>query len=153
MIQLSDSPTPEERQAVLDGIVAFNDAATGVKAETMPFAALVKDEAGRTLGGAIGYSRHGWLYIELLHIPEAMRRQGIGTRIIEAAEAEARRRGLLGIHLDTFSFQAPGFYERLGFARMGSLRDHPPGHAIHWYAKRFAADARSSEAKQHSGDA
>ncbi|MCW8085744.1 GNAT family N-acetyltransferase [Sabulicella glaciei] len=153
MIQLSDDPTPEERQAVLDAIVAFNDAATGAKAETQAFSALVKDEEGRTLGGAIGYSRHGWLYIELLHLPEAMRGQGTGTRIMEAAEAEARRRGLLGIHLDTFSFQAPGFYERLGFARMGTLRDHPPGHAIHWYAKRFDAGPPSGEAKHHSGDA
>lgn len=54
------------------------------------------------------------------------------------AEAEARRRGLSGIWLDTWTFQAPGFYQRLGFTECGRIRDDPPGHDRIFYVKRFA---------------
>ena len=53
------------------------------------------------------------------------------------AEAEARRRGLVGVWLDTFTFQAPGFYQRLGFVECGRITGYPPGHDRIFYVKRF----------------
>lgn len=135
MIHVTDSPTEGDREAILQGLSVFNAMATGRQDDHRPFAALVKDEAGRTLGGATGASYYGWLFISLLHLPAGMRRRGLGRQVMAAAEAEARARGCVGIRLDTFSFQAPGFYEKLGFARIGTLADDPPGHARHFYAK------------------
>lgn len=137
-VVVTDRVSPEEREAVLAPLAAFNAARVG-PAGTRPFAALLRDAEGRTLGGAIGFSRHRWLFVELLFLPEGLRGRGLGRRVMAAAEEEARARGCVGVHLDTGSFQSPGFYEALGFARIGTLEDHPPGHANHWYAKRLCA--------------
>nr|WP_249680842.1 GNAT family N-acetyltransferase [Roseococcus pinisoli] len=101
------------------------------------FAALVRDEARNTLGGAIGSSYYGWLVIDLLWLPETLRGTGLGTQVMRLSEAEARARGCAGIRLDTYSFQARGFYEKLGFSLFGTLPDHPPGHTRYWLAKRL----------------
>lgn len=76
------------------------------------------------------------LFVELLALGPA-RGRGLGRRLMRDAEAEARRRGLSGIWLDTWTFQAPGFYARLGFAECGRIRDYPPGHDRIFYVKRF----------------
>lgn len=136
-IDVTAAPTQGDHEAVLQGLIAFNATLSGDTRAPIPFAALVRDDQGNTIGGAIGRSWYGWLFIELLHLPECLRGQGLGRQVMQAAEAEARARGCIGVRLDTFSFQAPGFYERLGYARMGTLAEHPPGHARHWYAKRL----------------
>jgi GNAT superfamily N-acetyltransferase len=66
--------------------------------------------------------------VEMLFVPQAMRGQRIGASLMAAAEAEARARSCLGIHVDAFSFQAAAFYRRIGFSVFGVLDDCPPGH-------------------------
>ena len=56
---------------------------------------------------------------------------------MDAAEAVARERGCIGARLDTYSFQARGFYEKRGYRVVGTIEDCPPGHARHTMAKRF----------------
>ncbi len=88
-------------------------------------------------GGLLGEAYGGWLHIRMFWLPEDMRRQGQGSRLLRRAEEWARGKGCLGISLDTFSFQARPFYERHGFTLLGSLADNPPGHARHFLFKRF----------------
>jgi ribosomal protein S18 acetylase RimI-like enzyme len=76
------------------------------------------------------------LLVELLALGPA-RGEGLGRRVMALAEEEARRRGLSGIWLDTWTFQAPGFYVRLGFTECGRIPDYPPGHDRVFYVKRF----------------
>jgi hypothetical protein len=57
---------------------------------------------------------------------------------MHAAEAEAVRRRCIGIWLDTFTFQAPSFYQRLGFAVFGTIPAYPPGHSRHFMLKRLS---------------
>jgi GNAT superfamily N-acetyltransferase len=78
-----------------------------------------------------------WLHVGLLFVPEAMRGQGAGTALMSAAEAEALRRGCRGAYVDTFSFQAAPFYQKLGFTLFGVLEDFPPGHSQLYFRKRF----------------
>jgi GNAT superfamily N-acetyltransferase len=138
-IVLTESPSAADREAVLKGLLAFNDAATGPTG-WRPLAVLVKDPAtGQTLGGLTGASFHGWLFIELLWLPEPLRRAGLGARLMRQAEAEATRRGCLGVWLDTYSFQARGFYEKLGYTLFGTLDDAPPGHQRFYLQKRLSA--------------
>jgi GNAT superfamily N-acetyltransferase len=102
-----------------------------------PLAILLHDVAGRLVGGLIGRSLWGWLTIELLWIDPSLRGAGHGRRLMARAEAEARRRGCHHARLDTYSFQAPGFYEKCGYRRVGTLEDFPIGHARHVYAKQL----------------
>ncbi|TCH98671.1 GNAT family N-acetyltransferase [Roseococcus sp. SYP-B2431] len=137
-ILITDSPSRAETDVILRGLIGFNEAATRTPGdEQKHFAALVRDEGRNTIGGAIGSSYYGWLVIDLLWLPESLRGTGLGTQVMRMAEQEARARGCVGIRLDTFSFQARGFYEKLGFSVFGTLPEHPPGHTRYWLAKRF----------------
>ncbi|MBX9749732.1 MAG: GNAT family N-acetyltransferase, partial [Roseococcus sp.] len=122
----------------LDGLIAFNEAATGLRGrDRLDLAILLRDAERRTIGGALGNSHYGWVRIELLSLPEALRGQGWGSRLMQAVEDEARARRCLGVRLETLSFQARGFYEKLGYSVIGTLPDYPPGHTLYWLAKRL----------------
>lgn len=137
-ILITDSPSKADTVVVLRELIGFNEAATGIPGDELHhFAALVRDESRNTVGGAIGGSYYGWLVIDLLWLPESLRGTGLGTQVMRMAEEEARARGCIGIRLDTFSFQARGFYEKLGFSVFGTLPEHPPGHTRYWLSKRL----------------
>ena len=86
-------------------------------------------------GGLIGETHWGWFYINLLFVKEEWRGRGYGHRLLTMAEEEARALGAKNAYLDTFTFQAPGFYEKHGYHVFGELRDFPPGHARCYYTK------------------
>jgi GNAT superfamily N-acetyltransferase len=102
-----------------------------------PLGLLVHDDAGHVAGGLWGWSEQGRLFVQLLFLPEQRRRRGLGTELMARAEAVARRRRCRMIWLDTFSFQARPFYERLGFSCFGTLADYPPGGARYFLVKRL----------------
>ena len=96
-----------------------------------------RNEAGKIVGGLILQS--WWLesYVELLWLSGRARGQGVGSELIREAERRARRRGSRLIHLNTYSFQAPGFYEKLGYRRFGAMRGSPKGAGRFFYVKRL----------------
>ena len=149
--------SPEARRAVLDGLSAFNDATTGARQDGGPLSAVLRDgPGGRILGGVLGHVYGGWLQLHLFHLPEALRRAGWGRRLVAMLEAEARALGAVGAHVDTFSFQARGFYERLGYTVYGTIEGLPPGHRRHVLLKRFADAAPAGDdrgARDHAGNA
>jgi ribosomal protein S18 acetylase RimI-like enzyme len=75
--------------------------------------------------------------VDLLVVPEEFRGQGLGTELLRKAEDIAKKRGCTGIWLHTATFQAPGFYEKLGFQAFGNVPDYPPGHTTIYYMKRL----------------
>lgn len=89
------------------------------------------------LGGLSAKVGREWVFVELLALSDAARGKGIGTQLIGQVEALASERGKTGIWLDTYSFQAPGFYEKLGYTEIGHITDYPTGHARHFFAKRL----------------
>ena len=138
ILHVTDAPTEADCAAILEGLVAFNESATALPGNAkLDVAVLVRDEQRRTIGGALGSSYYGWMVIDLLWLPAALRRTGLGRRVMLAAEQEAVARRCIGIRLDTYSFQARGFYEKLGYTLFGTLPDHPPGHTRYWLAKRL----------------
>lgn len=134
---IPEVPTDADRAAILAPLAAFNRQYTEFGA-TGPLAILLKNEAGATLGGLWGVTIFRWLKIELLFVPEEMRGVSMGTAIMNRAEALAAERGCIGASLDTYSFQARGFYEKLGYSLVGTIEDCPPGGARHFLQKRFA---------------
>jgi GNAT superfamily N-acetyltransferase len=140
-IILTDGPSDAERHAVGGGLSRFNDAVTGI-ADRRPLAVLVRTRRPDQgiIGGLIGRTSLGLLFITEMFLPESLRGGGIGRRIVTTAEDEARRRGCIASVLYTISFQAPGFYQRLGYSEFGRVECLPPGTARIFMRK----DLRSS---------
>jgi GNAT superfamily N-acetyltransferase len=90
---------------------------------------------GACLGGLVAVTGWDWLMIDRLVVDEKVRGQKIGSQLMHAAFAEAKMRGCVGAMLDTFSFQARGFYEKLGFEVFGTLKDMPMGFERYWLRK------------------
>jgi len=93
-------------------------------------------EADRIAAGLAGETYSGWLFVKYLWVSEELRGKGIGRELMARAEARAVERGCHSAWLDTFSFQARGFYEKLGYAEFGRLA-YPPGHHRHFMQKRL----------------
>ena len=88
-------------------------------------------------GGLIGETHWGWFYINLMFIKEELRGRRYGHRILTLAEDEARRCGAKHAYLDTFSYQAPGFYKKHGYEVFGELKDFPLGHQRYYLKKEL----------------
>jgi GNAT superfamily N-acetyltransferase len=126
-IEVSDTIDPALEQMVSAGLDAFNASAAGYS-DWRPIAVTLKDSAtGQILGGATGRTSLGLLFLDLFYLPEHVRGAGVGSRILEAFEAEGRARGCKSAVLYTISFQAPDFYERRGWVRFGEVPCDPPG--------------------------
>ena len=123
----------EARREVLKQLVAYNNQAAG-KANFQPLAIKVR-ERGKIVGGLVGQTFWDWLFVELLWVSAEKRGKGLGKALLQKAEAEARKRGARNVYLNTYSFQAPGFYRKLGYRQFGELKDFPAGHKHHWLTK------------------
>jgi GNAT superfamily N-acetyltransferase len=124
------------RKIIIKGLIAYNREHVGHQ-RWRSFAVVLNDAKGRVLGGMSGHTGWGWMYVELFWLPEALRRQGHGRKLMEVAEQEARRRGCVGMYLNTASFQAPKFYRKLGFRVFAVVDDFPPGHKNYYLMKRL----------------
>lgn len=124
-LRLLRNPDATRRTAILEPLLAFN-AAQIASRMSEPVAILI-ERGGIASGGLWGRLTYDWLVVELLVVPEAHRGTGLGRAIIQMAEEVARAERCVGLWLDTFDFQARGFYERLGFIAFGELSDHPRG--------------------------
>ena len=131
-------PNPDDsvREAILATLVAHNESQIG-PADRTNIAFVVRDDDGAIAGGLWGTASYRWLFVQYLAIPPAMQGQGVGRALMLAGEAEARRLGCIGIWLDTFSFQARGFYEKLGYAVFGEIDGFPPSHSRFFLQKRI----------------
>ena len=123
---MNQNPTEKECAYVRASLTAFNDTEVGGDNHT-PLNLVERDENGNVIAGLLGGTYWGWMYVDILWVDERYRRQGIGTRLIKTAEEEALRRGCHHVHLDTMSWQAPLFYQKLGYTVIGILPDIPQG--------------------------
>jgi GNAT superfamily N-acetyltransferase len=89
------------------------------------------------VGGVLGEIHWNWFYIDLMWVKEELRGRGYGHRLLASVEEAARQRGAKHAYLDTFSFQAPGFYEQHGYQVYGELPDFPPGHQRYFLTKQL----------------
>jgi ribosomal protein S18 acetylase RimI-like enzyme len=125
------------RQFIVDGIDAYSIAATGMPGY-FPVNFVLRGERGDVLGGLLGQLWGGWLQVTGLWISEAARGSGHGTLLMKEAEAYACSRGAVAATLETHSFQARPFYERLGYEVFGRLDGYPHGHVKFFLRKSLA---------------
>lgn len=137
MISLTLRPTKAERGAIGQGLGGYNRAASPGELEHGERWFSARDAAGDSIAGAKYDEAWDWFYIDRLWVAESHRRNGLGGRLLAEAEAFARAEGLLGLRLNTWSFQTPDYYPRHGFVEAGRIAVMPKGVVRHWFVKRF----------------
>jgi len=129
VLTLTDAPSREAESAIADSLDAFNERRTGV-AHSRPLAVLLQGaNSGLLLGGLLGRTSLGLLFIDLIFVPDASRGTGVGSQMMSRAEEEAVARGCRQAVLYTIAFQAPGFYRRVGYQVFGEVRSGPADQA------------------------
>ena len=95
------------------------------------------DENQNVIAGILGGTYWGWLHIDILWVDENFRSKKIGSRILIAAENEAKKRGCHSVHVDTMSWQAPDFYKKHGYELISELDNIPNGYKKFHFIKRL----------------
>jgi len=112
----------------------FNAAATGVS-DAQYLGLQIEGAGNEVVAGVAGHTWCNTCFLGYVWVSERERGKGYGKRLLEAAEQEARKRGCGNIVLSTHSFQAPRFYERMGFEKSAEVAGHPVGHSNIWFTK------------------
>ena len=121
-----ETPNPSDMNTVAMQLMAYN--AAQAEGETPDYLFIAtRDAEGTVRGGVVGATYLGWLQIQVFTLDESLRGQGHGTRMMKLAEDEAVRRGCPRVFLETLSFQALPFYEKLGYQVHSRLEGFPPG--------------------------
>jgi GNAT superfamily N-acetyltransferase len=140
---LNDAADEARRQSVRDSLRAYNYAVCpDMQSGEQPghLNVYLLDGQGKVQGGLLGDILWGWLKVDELAVTPELRGQGLGSLLMRTAEAEARKRGCTRSVLDTATFQARPFYEKLGYQLIGELADVLPGAGCYWLAKALDAD-------------
>jgi GNAT superfamily N-acetyltransferase len=126
-VTVTDAPDARVEAAIGEGLRRYNAEQSGID-DSRPLAVVVSDPGtNEVLGGITGRTSLGLLFIDLVFLPDDLRGDGLGSRILKLAEDEGRRRGCRAAMLYTISFQAPAFYARHGWRVFGEIACDPPG--------------------------
>ena len=123
---MNTNPSKQEADYIRNALTAFNDEKVGQDGHT-PLNIIEYDKYGNIIGGILGGTYWGWMYIDILWVHEDCRRKGIGSKLLIEAEKEAIRRDCHHVHVDTMRWQAPKFYEKHGYETIAILPDIPKG--------------------------
>ena len=136
---IDEHVSEEDRETVLSGLLAFNEARIG-PANVLPVQLVARDASGAVIAGLLGNTKWGWLFVEKLWVSDAARGRGLGSRLLARAEEIALERECVGAYLTTFEHQARPFYERRGYRLFGTLEGYPAGTREYFVSKRFSAE-------------
>jgi GNAT superfamily N-acetyltransferase len=106
---------PELDQRLSDELDTVNAAATGGVLPARELTVQVLDDSGELAAGLSGWTWGVAAGIGMTWVREDARGEGFGARLLAEFEEEARARGCLHVFVTSFTFQAPGFYERNGY--------------------------------------
>ena len=138
LMLMTNVPPDDARDAIINGLAAYNLSKAGYT-DAQPLAILVRRPGSdEVVGGLLGRTYLGCLTVERFFLPEDMRRDRLGSRVLAMAEAEARRRGCTRAVLSTIHFQAPGFYLKQGWQVAAPIECDPPGHSRFYMTKKLA---------------
>jgi GNAT superfamily N-acetyltransferase len=134
-ISFENEPSWDDRE-IIDAALGAHNAPFLENPGYSYFGIFVRDGARTIHAGLIGNCYAGWLFINLLWVEAQLRRSGIGRQLIGEAERHALGWGCHSAWVDTFSFQGPDYYPKLGYAEFARL-DYPPGHERIFFKKRL----------------
>jgi GNAT superfamily N-acetyltransferase len=134
---VSSSVDPSLRGDLQSILRRFNAQAsvTGPEAEQLNLEA--SDTQGPRIGGLVGETYWRWLVIDVLAVEPQYRGRGVGSALVERAEAIAAERECVRAHTTAWAFQGLGFWQKMGYEIVGELTDHPDGHVLYWLRRDF----------------
>ena len=130
-------PSDHAIQAVRNELIAYN-IATAAMDTSQDIAVWLHDAHGGLMGGIVGTIWGHCVEITYLWVHPSLRGHGYGRRLLQTLEQEARAQQCHAAILDTYSFQAPGFYQRLGYEVFGVIDGYPRGYQKMFLKKRLA---------------
>jgi ribosomal protein S18 acetylase RimI-like enzyme len=142
-IEVTDTPRAEDEAFVIAQTRKYNRGFA--ENDHKSLCVFARDEGGHIIGGLTGRTYWQYLDIAFLWVDEKYRGAGYATKLMQAAEAEARERGCERAFLDTLSFQALGFYQKLGYTEFGRLPGFNGQYDRHYLHKRLDAMAGDME--------
>lgn len=145
-IKVEGSPDAATRQLIDHGLDEYNAARAGPdNAEDLW---VIARDGEVVMGGVKARTLYAWMFVDWLWVSKVVRGAGVGSLLMDKAEAVARQRGCVGAYVDTFSFQAPGFYQARGYEEFGRIDGFPVGHACIWLRKSFPGSSATARSKQ-----
>ncbi len=134
-LTVTQTVTPEDQEELLNGLRVYNSQFIDASGWGR-LGVYARDENGKMTGGLIADQKGEWLCIQYLWVSDAMRGSGLGTKLMAAAEHQAKEMGCLNAMVDTVSFQALPFYQKKGYQLKMTLEDFPQkGMQRHYLAK------------------
>ena len=121
-IKVDYNASDEDKKAIRTGIVAFNESIIHETAKA--FSVVLTDKHDKIYGGILAWLHSESIYIDVLWVDESVRHHQYGTKLLRAAEDEARKQGCIYSTLDTFSFQAEAFYVKNGYQHLGEIKNY-----------------------------
>ncbi|QKW51988.1 GNAT family N-acetyltransferase [Streptomyces buecherae] len=147
MFHIEDEVNHDRRNVIEERLEDTNSARSPVMRalrgtpadDERPLQLYARDADGELAGGLVGYAWGHWLHVDLLWVDERWRGAGLGSRLMAEAERKARDElDCVHARVETWGFQAPRFYEKLGYKIVGVVEDYPPGETDHLLVKRIA---------------
>ena len=140
-IEVSLNPEKDDLRIIHQGIKQYNKKEVlnlPIDADDLEFAVFARDDANKIIGGIRATASWNWLHIELLWVEIRFRQRGIGKKLVQKAEAFAIEHGFQYVRVETTSFQAKPFYEKLGYQVFGVLENSPSeGYTDYFMKKRL----------------
>lgn len=139
-MEIIENNTSEMQVRIKEKIVDFGNNRLPSTIDTLPestFGCYLLDEEDILLGGITAHCFWNIMHIDFFWVDERLRGQGQGKKLLEAMETIAKREKCKVIHLETFSFEAPKFYEKNGFETFGKIRDVPVAHCDYFFFKKL----------------
>ena len=135
---VTETPTDRDRSELYDRLLEYNLARIEDK-NPRELGIFLHDENGQKTAGLIGSTHGNWLEVDYLWVCETLRGRGVGSEMLRIAEETARSRGCNYVFLNTFGFQAPGFYEKHGYIQEFVLKEYPLSGKRYYYTKTLAS--------------
>jgi GNAT superfamily N-acetyltransferase len=130
------APSEADNVVVREGIVAFNEKIVGERDQA--FSIFLKNDLGKVFGGIQAFVGSESIYIDILWIEKTLQKQGYGTKLLNTAEEEAIKKGCIFSLVDTWDFQAEGFYVKNGYERIGEIKNYWLGHSKIFLRKKLS---------------
>jgi ribosomal protein S18 acetylase RimI-like enzyme len=121
---IDGSSLPADAKTIDDGLDHFNQNAADFTT-SLKFVCIARLSSGSIVGGALARWWGQCCELQQIWVDKDHRSVGIGRRLVQMVEGEARVRGCALLYLDTFSFQAPAFYLKLGYEVACELKGFP----------------------------